>query len=168
MKRITLIFMALLAMMVLPSFASCSPDDNTGQTPAPNPGPGTNPNPDPNPSTSNSMKITIGTATFTATLQDNATARALKTLLPMTVTMSEHNSNEKYYDLPGNLPTASYNPGTIYSGDIMLYGSRTLVLFYKTFSTGYGYTRIGAVDNPSGLERALGTGSVSVRFELQE
>src|SRR6478672_7682704 len=77
---------------------------------------------------SNQMKIKIGSSTFTATLYDNATANAFKGMLPMTINMSELNGNEKYYDLPVNLPTNASNPGTIQTGDLMIYGSNTLVL----------------------------------------
>ena len=118
-------------------------------------------------SNSNSLRITVGSNVFNATLASNATATAFKELLPMTINMSELNNNEKYYGLPSALPTNASNPGTIQNGDLMLYGSTTLVLFYKTFSTSYSYTRIGSVDNPSGLQSALGVSSVTVTFELQ-
>lgn len=118
-------------------------------------------------SESNTLKITVGSTTFTATLTSNASATAFKELLPMAINMSELNSNEKYYALPQSLPTNAFNPGTIQNGDLMLYGSSTLVLFYKTFSTSYSYTRIGRVDNPSGLQTALGASSVTISFELQ-
>lgn len=113
------------------------------------------------------LKIKIGTHVFTATLYDNATATAFKTKLPMTINMIELNGNEKYFDLPDNLPANASNPGTIQTGDLMLYGSKTLVVFYKTFSTSYSYTRLGRIDNPSGLAAALGSGSVTVSFEME-
>ncbi len=110
------------------------------------------------------LKITIGTYSFTATLYDNPTVVAFKTKLPMTVNMSELNGNEKYFDLPNNLPVNASNPGTIQAGDVMLYGSNTLVLFYKSFSTSYSYTPMGGIDDVSGLTAALGPGNVTVSF----
>ena len=113
------------------------------------------------------LKITIGTNTFTAVLYNNTTAAAFKKKLPLTINMSELNGNEKYYDLPGNLPSTASNPGTIQAGDVMLYGSNTLVLFYKTFPTSYNYSRIARIDNPSRLADALGSGNKTVMFELE-
>lgn len=113
------------------------------------------------------MKITVGANVFAATLHNNATAVAFKARLPMSISMTELNSNEKYFVLSGNLPANASNPGTIQTGDLMLYRSNTLVLFYKTFAASYSYTRIGRIDNPVGLRAALGSGNVTVRFELE-
>jgi len=129
-----------------------------------NPGTANNDNPTP---TGNKMNIKIGNSTFTARLYDNTAAAAFKSLLPMTVNMVELNGNEKYVDLSHNLPANASNPGTIQAGDLMLYGSSTLVLFYKTFSTSYSYTRLGRIDNITGLVAAIGSGNVTVTFELQ-
>jgi hypothetical protein len=113
------------------------------------------------------IKITIGTHIFTATLRKNATAAAFTAQLPISINMNELNGNEKYFDLTNDLPVNASNPGEIQAGDLMLYGSKVLVLFYKTFSTSFDYTRLGSVDNPSGLAKALGSGNVKVGFELQ-
>lgn len=154
MKQI--LFTAFFALS-LASCASCSKNTTTAES-------NSNNNTSP---TGSKMKIKIGNSTFTATLNDNATATAFKSLLPLTVNMVELNSNEKYIDLPRSLPTSAANPGTIQNGDLMLYGSSTLVLFYKTFSTSYSYTRLGRIDDVTGLVAALGTGNVSVTFELE-
>lgn len=111
------------------------------------------------------ITIRIGSAEFSATLDDSATGRAFAKMLPVTFDMSELNGNEKYFYMRSELPTASYSPGTIHAGDLMLYGNDCIVLFYKTFSSGYSYTRIGRVDNPDGLAQAVGSGDVRVTFE---
>ena len=111
------------------------------------------------------IKIMVNSKTFTATLLESNSAKAFIEILPLTIKMTELNGNEKYYDLPNKLPTKSSNPGTIHVGDFMLYGSNTLVLFYKTFSSPYSYTKIGNIDDPTGLEEALGTGNVSVTID---
>lgn len=116
---------------------------------------------------SNSMKVTIGTVSFTATLATSATAIAFKTMLPLTLNMSDFNNNEKVGSLPASLTTAASNPGTIHAGDIMLYGSSSLVLFYETFSTSYSYTKIGRIDDVSRLKAALGAGNVTMKIELE-
>ena len=71
-------------------------------------------------------------------------------MLPLTLDMSELNGNEKYHYLDESLPTSS-----------------CVVLFYETFSSSYSYTRLGKIDNPGGLAAALGSGNVSVVFEVQ-
>jgi len=114
------------------------------------------------------INVIIGGATFTATVDDTETGRAFLDLLPLSLSMNELNGNEKYHYLGTSLPTATYQPGTINAGDIMLYGSSCVVLFYQTFSSGYSYTRIGAVDNPDRLAQVLGSGNVTVRFEAAE
>lgn len=151
-----LLFLAFFAVSLI-SCASCSKN----ASPANN-----NSNNNTNP-TGSKMKIKISNSTFTATLYENATATAFKSMLPLTVNMVELNSNEKYVDLPRSLPTRAANPGTIQNGDLMLYGSSTLVLFYKSFSTSYSYTKLGRIDDVTGLVAALSTGNVSVTFELE-
>lgn len=111
--------------------------------------------------------IKVGGKEFTATLLDNPTASAFKAMLPLTINMTELNGNEKYFRLSNNLQTNASNPGTINSGDLMLWGSNTLVLFYESFSTSYSYTKLGKITNVTGLVAALGTGNVTVTIELK-
>ena len=181
-------WLMLLFVWVCSGAAACSPDesgplpggsgtvqtpgsgsDDETQTPAdpddPNDSdtPGENENDDQNPQNMK-INVTVGGRTYTATLEDNAAARAFLGLLPLELDMTELNGNEKYADLPQSLPTATFRPGTIRTGDLLLWGSSTVVLFYETFSSSYSYTRLGRLDDPSGLAAAVGGGSARVTF----
>lgn len=164
MKRLLTI---LLALGLSSAVSACTsegliPEPDSPQRPE---APGGNEHTDDN---DQSMKLTlqVGSVEFSATLADTPAAQAFRRMLPMTLGMHELNRNEKYGDLPGGLPASPGRPGTIRTGDIMLYGSGTLVLFYKTFESAYLYTRIGAIDDPAGLEQALGAGSTNVTFRV--
>ncbi len=158
MKKLFLLVFCAFAL-----FSSCASCDKEGAAP----GAVNNSNNNASP-TGNKMKIKIGNRTFAALLYDNETATAFKSLLPMTVNMVELNRNEKYVDLSRDLPTNASSPGTIQTGNLMLYGSNTLVLFYKTFSTSYSYTKLGRIDDATGLADAIGSGNVTVTFELEQ
>ena len=110
------------------------------------------------------MWMTIGAKRFAVTLEDNPTARAFVQLLPTTLDMPDLNGNEKHVRLPRSLPTNAVRPGTIRTGDVMLYGDDTLVVFYKSFPSSYSYTRIGRITKVEGLAEALGAGSQRIGF----
>lgn len=111
------------------------------------------------------MWMTIGgTHRFAITPEDNPTARAFAQLLPMALDMPDLNGNEKHVRLPRSLPAHAVRPGTIRTGDVMLYGNDTLVVFYKTFPSSYSYTRIGRITKVEGLVEALGAGSQRIGF----
>lgn len=111
------------------------------------------------------ITINVSSKSYEATLADNDTARTFRDRLPMTIAMGDVNSNEKAFDLPVALPNNNENPGRIQAGDVMLYGSRTLVLFYESFDTSYAYTRIGHIDDPTNLAETLGSGAAEVVFQ---
>ena len=115
--------------------------------------------------TLNAIKITVGGKTFTATLEDNPSARAFAETFPLEVVMNELNGNEKYFYLDRDLPSNSEHVGKIHAGDLMLFGSNCVVIFYKDFSTSYNYTRLGKLEDAAALEKVLGAGNVRVKFE---
>ena len=107
--------------------------------------------------------ISVEDKKFVAEIEDTATGKAFLEKLPLTLDMSELNGNEKYcYGI--TLPTASRRYDTIETGDLMLYGSNCVVLFYDK-AGGYSYTRIGKIKSTEGLAAALGKGDVTVKFE---
>lgn len=113
------------------------------------------------------MNIKVNNTTFTGTLENNDTTKAFIKQLPLTVDMSDLNSNEKYNYLDSNLRAdGAANPGTINEGDLMLYGDNCLVLFYKTFNTSYSYVKLGHIDNTAGFAKAVGSGSAQVTFSV--
>ena len=112
------------------------------------------------------INVKIKDKEYKLKLYDNQTAKDFFTLLPLTVSMNDLNSNEKYHNLSKNLTTQSSRVGSIKTGDFMLYGSNCLVLFYESFSTSYSYTKIGYIENTSGLKDTLGRGSVQITFSV--
>lgn len=149
----------ILSMVILLTLFACDIDSNLSDEPI---------KPESGENSVSYISITVGNSVFSAKLYDNETAREFTEILPMTLNMSELNSNEKYYNLPDSLSTDSERAGSIKSGDLMLYGSDCLVLFYESFSSSYSYTRLGYIENPNGLAAALGSGSVEVTFTASE
>lgn len=110
--------------------------------------------------------MAVGAKRFSVRLDDNPTARELAQMLPVTFDMTELNGNEKLVRLPRSMTTNAIRPGTIRTGDVLLYGNDTLVVFYKTFQSSYSYTRIGRIEDPTGLAEALGPGNPRVTFSM--
>lgn len=111
-----------------------------------------------------SVKISINGQNFSARLEDNPSARAFAEKLPFEVEMQELNGNEKYFYLDSDLPSDSERVKQIHAGDLMLFGSNCVVIFYKDFATSYSYTRLGKIDNAADLSKILGAGAVRVKF----
>ena len=115
-----------------------------------------------------SITVTVESVVYTATLGNSETVRALTEQIPLTLDMRELNGNEKYFYLDGSLPTDASRLGQIHAADLMLYVDNCLVLFYENFSSSYTYTRLGSLDDPSGLAEAVGSDGVTVTFALAE
>lgn len=103
------------------------------------------------------------------TLADNAATRRLAAMLStgnIKVDMSDYGGFEKVGSLPESLP-ASDTRITTSPGDIMLYQSRNMVIFYGTNT--WSYTPIGKIDGATAasVRELLGNGRVTVTLSLQ-
>ena len=114
------------------------------------------------------VKIKVGKTSFNGVFYNNDTAKALLKKMPVKYKMSELNGNEKYKYLSKDLPSNEKKIKKIKAGDIMLYGSDCLVVFYKSFKTSYDYTPIGRITNTKGLKKAAGKGSVTIKFSKKK
>ena len=113
------------------------------------------------------MHIQIGEHSFTATLEDNAATRELVQMMqekPVTIQMNDYAGFEKVGPLGKSLTTDNRQTTTS-PGDIVLYNGDQIVMFYGANS--WSYTRIGKVDDLSGWEKALGSGSITAVFSLE-
>ena len=111
--------------------------------------------------------ITIKNKKYEAILYDNSTTKELIKKFPITITMSDLNGNEKYYNFSKSFSTSSENVANINKGDIMLFGDNCLVIFYKSFSTRYKYTKLGYIKNMEDLENSFGKGDIEITFILK-
>ena len=108
------------------------------------------------------ITLRINGKDFPAKLYQTETTKSIMQKLPLSITMDELNGNEKFYYFSESFPTQTERVSTIHAGDLKLYGSSCLVLFYESFSTSYSYTSLGFVENPGELAEVLGSGSVYV------
>ena len=115
------------------------------------------------------MKLYIGGKTFTATMEDNVSARALLELLAegdVTIEMEDYANMEKVGPIGTELPRTDRQTTTS-AGDIILYQGKFLVIYYDKNS--WNFTRLGKVDGVSQaeLKAALGRDGVTVRLSLK-
>lgn len=117
---------------------------------------------------STAVKIKVGNKVFNGVFYDNPTAKALLKSMPLKLKMLELNGNEKYRYLKKDYPFKEKKVKRIKAGDIMLYGSDCLVVFYKSFNTTYEYTKVGRITNPKGLAKAAGKKKVVISFSKKK
>ncbi|MBE6816623.1 MAG: hypothetical protein E7520_02830 [Ruminococcaceae bacterium] len=114
------------------------------------------------------ITVTVNGKRFTATLEDTAAAKELYDLIRregLTVSLSDYDGFEKVGAL-GHTLTANDEHTTTKAGDIVLYQSNQIVLFYG--SNSWSYTRLGRIDDVRGWEEALGSGNVTAEFSAIE
>lgn len=116
----------------------------------------------------NVINITIDGRSMSATLEDNVATKALVEKLaagPITITMNNYGGFEKVGALPWSLPTDDKQI-TTQPGDIMLYTSNNIVIFYGRNS--WAYTPLGVLETSDSAEISsfVGNGSKQVTISL--
>jgi hypothetical protein len=112
------------------------------------------------------LKSTAGNQEMIATLEDNATTRALVKKLPMTLSMQNLYAREMCYHYgAGSLPTANLRSDHYEVGDIIYWPPKgSFVLLYAQNGEQFERQQIGHID--AGVEMFKQAGDVEVKFEL--
>lgn len=114
------------------------------------------------------ITLSFNGRTYPATLADNSSAAAFAELLkdgPLTISTHDYGSFEKVGGLGTDLPRND-EPITTSPGDIILYQGNQITVYYAQNS--WTFTRLGRIDDPSGLREALGGGNVEITFQLAD
>ena len=119
----------------------------------------------------NKIKLTVNGKSFTATLEENSSAEALRQLLEkgdLNIRMSDYGNMEKVGSLGTSLPRNDRQT-TTRSGDLILYLGNSFVIYYDTNS--WNFTRLGRLDGVSTRQEVLellgGKGDVTVHLSVK-
>ena len=147
-------FFVFSAAFFIAIFMSACGETGTGKNPAEN---GKNAEEE---MTKMQIKIQIDDKFYTADLEDNEAAREFAQMLPISVEMRDYGGFEKVGSLGKSL-TSSDSQTTTVVGDIVLYNSDQIVIFYG--SNSWSYTRLGHIDNFSDI----GSGNITAVFSIE-
>ncbi|WP_407456130.1 cyclophilin-like fold protein [Fibrobacter sp.] len=115
------------------------------------------------------LKIHVNDTTFTATLEENSSAKAFVEFLAqgdLTLDMHDYGSFEKVADLPRSFPRNDKQIDTD-AGDIILYQGNSITIYYDKNS--WNFTRLARIDNVNKkrLQQILGKGNVKATFSVE-
>ena len=115
------------------------------------------------------LRMKIGTTDVAVAWEQNESVEALKELCqdrPLTIQMSMYGGFEQVGPIGRRLPSRDVQIHTS-AGDIVLYSSSQLVVFYG--SNSWAYTRLGHIvdKSPEGLRALLGQGDVTITISAE-
>ena len=165
MKHILMILLAVL--VTLSGCMSVSPE--SGKPAAKDGGDDTLTEPDESEEEQTSMmRMKINGTPVTVAWEDNESAAALKELAAggLEIRMSMYGGFEQVGSIGQRLPASDVQTTTS-SGDIVLYSSSQLVVFYG--SNSWAYTRLGHITDktPEEMRALLGSGDVTVTLSVE-
>lgn len=119
----------------------------------------------------NKIKLTVNGKFFTATLEKNSSAEALRQLLEkgdLSIRMNDYGDMEKVGSLGTSLPRNDRQT-TTQPGDLILYLGNSFVIYYDTNS--WNFTRLGRLDGVSTRQEVLellgGKGDITVTLSVK-
>ena len=111
----------------------------------------------------NTMRLFIGETEAPVNWEENASVDALKELCPLTIQMSMYGGFEQVGPIGTAIPSEDTQTTTA-AGDIVLYNSNQIVVFYG--SNSWAYTRLGHIDlTQEEMRDLLANGDVSITLE---
>ena len=114
------------------------------------------------------MRMKIGDTPVSVVWEENESVDALKALVAggLTIQMSMYGGFEQVGPIGQRLPSDDVQTSTS-SGDIVLYSSNQLVVFYG--SNSWAYTRLGHITDktPEEMRELLGSGNVSISLTVE-
>lgn len=120
----------------------------------------------------NKIKLTVNGRSFTATLEENSSAEALKVLLmkgDLQIRMNDYGDMEKVGSLGATLPRNDRQITTS-PGDLILYLGNSFTIYYDVNT--WNFTRLGRVDNVTTREEVLallgGKGEITVTLSIRK
>lgn len=161
--------MRIILFMVFIFLAACSSDAASSPTQADSKAKSTQTDKIATTESPMKLKIRVNDTTFTATLEDNSSAKALAEFLQqgdLTLDMEDFSNFEKVADLPKSFPRNDKQINTD-AGDLILYLGKRIVIYYDKNS--WNFTRLGKIDNvnKARLKQILGEGNAMVTFSIK-
>lgn len=154
-----------------------NPEDSIPETPLPNDSVPSENQPEENDDEKeeimekNKIKLTVNGKSFTATLEENSSAEALRQLLEkgdLNIRMNDYGDMEKVGSLGTSLPRNDRQT-TTQPGDLILYLGNSFVIYYDTNS--WNFTRLGRLDGVSTRQEVLellgGKGDITVTLSIK-
>ena len=116
------------------------------------------------------LKMMIGDTEVSVDWENNESAEALKDLCaeePLVIQMSMYGGFEQVGSIGTRLPSDDEQTSTS-AGDIVLYSSNQIVVFYG--SNSWAYTRLGHItdQDAAGMIDLLGNGDVTITISLED
>jgi hypothetical protein len=116
------------------------------------------------------LQMKIGETKVSVNWEDNDSVAALKELCkdaPLTIQMSMYGGFEQVGPIGTRLPSNDAQTTTS-AGDIVLYSSNQIVVFYG--SNSWAYTRLGHItdQDAAGMASLLGNGNVTITISMED